>query len=205
MYIYEEEFHGSLEWSAPEVLSDLQYSTKSDVYSFGIVLWELISRDKPFMEVPYNKHFFETVSKLVVYDGMRPALPSDLSGTTDGHVNEAKGVKKPPSDMPSVITTELSALLRQCWAQDASDRPTFDFLLTHLVSLCSKAKRAQSKHRNRNARALPERGAGFAQSRTENSSSRQLSIVSNASSLIADVSTRSAEIALNDSSSSNLR
>ncbi|XP_034487628.1 megakaryocyte-associated tyrosine-protein kinase-like isoform X2 [Drosophila innubila] len=39
------------EYTAPEVLVESKYTEKSDVYSFGIILWEVMSRKKPFSEM----------------------------------------------------------------------------------------------------------------------------------------------------------
>ena len=39
---------GTLLWLAPEVLDNHPYSLASDVYSFGIILWEILSQDKPY-------------------------------------------------------------------------------------------------------------------------------------------------------------
>ncbi|VDM45989.1 unnamed protein product [Toxocara canis] len=42
---------GSAAWMAPEVFSGSKYNEKCDVYSFGIILWEMITRRKPFEDV----------------------------------------------------------------------------------------------------------------------------------------------------------
>lgn len=41
---------------APEVFEGKQYSDRCDVYSWGIVLWEVLSRRRPFQDVggPYR-------------------------------------------------------------------------------------------------------------------------------------------------------
>ncbi len=33
---------------APEVFMNKPYTTKADVYSYGIVLWEIVTRHKPY-------------------------------------------------------------------------------------------------------------------------------------------------------------
>ena len=39
---------GTLAWKAPEEFDDEPFSQKSDVYSFAIVIWEMMTREKPF-------------------------------------------------------------------------------------------------------------------------------------------------------------
>lgn len=42
---------GTPAWMAPEVIQDRKYSKASDVYSYGMVLWELLTRERPFKGV----------------------------------------------------------------------------------------------------------------------------------------------------------
>ena len=60
---------GSLRYMAPEVASDQQYNHKVDVYSFGMIIWELLSHEKPFDGMDRQK-FYERV----VHGGERPPI-----------------------------------------------------------------------------------------------------------------------------------
>lgn len=42
---------GSAAWMAPEVFEGSKYTEKCDIFSWGIVLWEVLSREKPFKDV----------------------------------------------------------------------------------------------------------------------------------------------------------
>nr|UMO80404.1 Serine/threonine protein kinase [Pandoravirus aubagnensis] len=57
-------------WTAPEIIRGARYSEKVDVYSFGIVMWEVVTRRRPFAD-----RGFADVA-LAVLDGVRPAIPS---------------------------------------------------------------------------------------------------------------------------------
>jgi serine/threonine protein kinase len=99
---------GTCHWMAPEVLSDSIYSLPADVYSFGIVLWEIISRERPYKDlnptvIPYQ----------VLNIGKRPGM---------------EFVKK---NCPE----ELKKLVTLCWAQNPSDRPTFQQIVELLNTL----------------------------------------------------------------------
>jgi serine/threonine protein kinase len=61
----------SLKWLAPETLDGTVPTKKSDVYSFGLVLWMLISRNKPYSEITTFDKLKENHKKKC-----RPALPS---------------------------------------------------------------------------------------------------------------------------------
>ncbi len=39
-------------WMSPEVIRSENVTAKSDVYSYGVVLWELVTREKPFGDIP---------------------------------------------------------------------------------------------------------------------------------------------------------
>jgi tRNA A-37 threonylcarbamoyl transferase component Bud32 len=64
---------GTPAWTAPEILSGgehMAYDDKADVYSFGIVMWEVLTRSKPYQDV-------NTVTVAVnVINGQRPTIPA---------------------------------------------------------------------------------------------------------------------------------
>lgn len=45
---------GSAAWMAPEVFEGHSYTEKCDVFSWGIILWEILSRRKPFDDIGGN-------------------------------------------------------------------------------------------------------------------------------------------------------
>ncbi|KAL1139930.1 hypothetical protein AAG570_006907 [Ranatra chinensis] len=63
---------GSAAWMAPEVFQSSNYTEKCDVYSWGIILWEVLSRRKPFED----KATAYTIM-WAVYSGQRPPLLED--------------------------------------------------------------------------------------------------------------------------------
>ena len=43
---------GTYSWMAPELTeTEPLYTKKSDIYSYGIILWEIITRNKPFTAI----------------------------------------------------------------------------------------------------------------------------------------------------------
>uniref|UniRef100_A0A674N919 Mitogen-activated protein kinase kinase kinase 7 n=1 Tax=Takifugu rubripes TaxID=31033 RepID=A0A674N919_TAKRU len=98
---------GSAAWMAPEVFEGSNYSEKCDVFSWGIILWEVITRSKPFDEIggPAFRIMW------AVHNGTRPPLIKDLP--------------KP-----------IESLMTRCWSKDPSQRPSMEEIvkiMTHLM------------------------------------------------------------------------
>ncbi|KAI1895813.1 hypothetical protein AGOR_G00110630 [Albula goreensis] len=98
---------GSAAWMAPEVFEGSNYSEKCDVFSWGIILWEVITRKKPFDEIggPAFRIMW------AVHNGTRPPL--------------IKNLPKP-----------IESLMTRCWSKDPSQRPSMEEIMkimTHLM------------------------------------------------------------------------
>ncbi|CBJ30083.1 putative CTR1-like protein kinase/ leucine rich repeat-containing protein [Ectocarpus siliculosus] len=91
--------HISFAWTAPEVLEKQTTSKASDVYSFGIVVWEVLSRQLPWADQAQPRDIYLRV----VIHGDRPALPADAP-------------------------VDIADMLLGCWAQEPTERPTFQAL-----------------------------------------------------------------------------
>lgn len=97
---------GSAAWMAPEVFEGSNYSEKCDVFSWGIILWEVITRRKPFDEIggPAFRIMW------AVHRGTRPPL--------------IKNLPKP-----------IESLMTRCWSKDPSQRPSMEEIVKIMIHL----------------------------------------------------------------------
>lgn len=105
---------GSAAWMAPEVFEGSNYSEKCDVFSWGIILWEVITRRKPFDEIggPAFRIMW------AVHNGTRPPL--------------VKNCPKP-----------IEILMTRCWSANPFERPSMAEvvrIMTHLSQFFSGAE-----------------------------------------------------------------
>jgi len=102
---------GSLRYMAPEVVNNQPYNYKVDVYSFGIILWELLSNKKSFLNYDNEDEFVDQV----VRGNKRLTINHKLW---------------PP---------KLIKLMNSCWDVDSTKRPAFskivDVLDTVLIDM----------------------------------------------------------------------
>jgi serine/threonine protein kinase/ABC-type phosphate transport system substrate-binding protein len=62
---------GTPSWTAPEIIRGEAYSEKADIYSLGIVMWEVLTRRRPYADANFVR------ISLDVLEGKRPEVPSD--------------------------------------------------------------------------------------------------------------------------------
>jgi serine/threonine protein kinase len=94
---------GTVEYCAPEVLRGESYSETCDVWSFGVVLWELLTRQRPYSDSD---------------------IPIFLMVVNIGN----GGLTLPPVD-PEQATPGLVELLGTCLRFEPGDRPSFQEVL----------------------------------------------------------------------------
>lgn len=87
---------GSPLFMAPEIMCEESYSNGSDVYAFSMIVYIIVTGTVPFCNVT---SVIALMKKLQT--GERPEIPED---TPDAYVS----------------------LLERCWAQDVSERPSFE-------------------------------------------------------------------------------
>ncbi len=113
---------GSLFWMAPEVLGQrggrALYGLATDVYSYGVMLYEMITRRYPWDDVEEPLQL-RIITK--VLGAERPTLTREEEQRAGVLAREEGG-------------TLLLDLMRQAWAQDPQERPTFDAIAKRLAS-----------------------------------------------------------------------
>ena len=140
---------GSLRYMAPEMYLMQLYTESVDVYSFGILLWQLVTCEKPFdgysseqlvKEVGdiiyYTDHFVLPLNNYnplfftppqVIHGGLRPAL-------TDAHFSSYE---------------QLQELLASCWASNPLDRPSFRSISEKLEVINNIHKKTKQSPKNK--------------------------------------------------------
>ncbi|XP_031501300.1 uncharacterized protein LOC116264960 isoform X1 [Nymphaea colorata] len=102
--------NGTLPWMAPELLNGncTKVSDKVDVFSFGIVLWEILTGEEPYADIPGG-----AIIGGIVNNTLRPPVP-------DG------------------CEPEWRALMEQCWSTDPASRPSFPEIVKRLRMMSEK-------------------------------------------------------------------
>jgi mitogen-activated protein kinase kinase kinase 7 len=97
---------GSAPWMAPEVFEGSTYTEKCDVFSWGVILWEILSRQKPFDNIGGSAYRI----MWAVHVGHRPPL--------------LENCPQPIED-----------LIIMCWNKTPRLRPSMDVVVTIMTSL----------------------------------------------------------------------
>jgi len=125
--IYEED-EDSMVFVAPEFLHDRSIAAdfSQDVYSFSLIVYQLLSRKKPFKAIQDSRNY-----KNVILKGERPNLFNILTAT-----NEYR--QKRGFDGEVSILENLADVMQRCWSPTPSDRPLMSRVKTELVDLRNK-------------------------------------------------------------------
>uniref|UniRef100_A0A6B2L3F6 Protein kinase domain-containing protein n=1 Tax=Arcella intermedia TaxID=1963864 RepID=A0A6B2L3F6_9EUKA len=108
---------GSPLYMAPEVLLKKGLNSKVDVYSFGIVLWELLAQQRAFQHhLQHND--IEKFIHAICDEGERPPIPPPKT-----------------TELEEWKNNYLVKLLKCCWHQKPSERPTFQEIFDELNGL----------------------------------------------------------------------
>ncbi|XP_068126488.1 receptor-interacting serine/threonine-protein kinase 4 [Hyperolius riggenbachi] len=107
---------GTIAYLPPERFKEKNrsFDTKHDVYSFSVVIWGILTQQKPFAEEKNILHIMVKVG-----GGLRP----DLSLIP-------RGRPQPCEDMIK--------LMQRCWQDKPSKRPTFQEITSETELLCTK-------------------------------------------------------------------
>ena len=88
-------------------MTDEKYTKSSDVYAFSFIVYEIIADKIPFENLSSNQLFNQVVNLK----------------------------KRPELDRPvfkEQIPIHYRSLIEKCWAQEPSERPTFDEIVHYL-------------------------------------------------------------------------
>ena len=96
---------GTYRYMSPEVIRHENYSYAADVFSYAMLIWEMLTREKPFMSLGQIE-----AASLVGLEKKRPPFPA---GT--------------PSD--------LKGLIECCWSDKPADRPVVKDILSRLEEI----------------------------------------------------------------------
>lgn len=94
-----------MRWMAPESLEDSEFSTASDVWSYGVLLWEMYNPT----EIPYKN----------IKDAARLGMKLN------------RGLRLL---IPEAYPTKVQRIMKACWQEDPTKRPSFIFIAQLLTS-----------------------------------------------------------------------
>ena len=134
--------HGTVSWSAPELLLGRECTTKVDVYSFAFILWELLARAIPHRRKPNAEVIFGVLGR----KQLRPPLPTLFD--PNKHLENKNAGKTDSGEELSPLTKEaneirelqemkkseddLMQIMKSAWAPEPSKRQSSSLILNQL-------------------------------------------------------------------------
>jgi serine/threonine protein kinase len=117
---------GTPGYISPEELGGHRITTKSDTFSFAMILWEMLTSAVPFHDYLSGPGVTYSVAKLrsleIASKNLRPPIPADKDACRDFGISSA-------------LYAEYTAVIRECWRRETTERPDFDTLERRLVGL----------------------------------------------------------------------
>jgi eukaryotic-like serine/threonine-protein kinase len=121
------------EYASPEQLNGEPITTTSDVYSLGVVLYELLSGQRPFQS--HSRNYQEIVRQILTDEPIRPSVISDSrfqipDSKSDGETSQNKGQKtndekqnfKSQIPNPKSLKGDLDNIILKALRKDAERR-----------------------------------------------------------------------------------
>jgi len=110
----------TLAYAAPEKLMSLNSKPRRehDVYSFGMLLYVLLNRKLPYQNTAQESAFIEMIK-----NGRRPefdSLHSFMEAFENTNLEDAANF----NSNNAFLMQELESIVKQCWQQNPSDRPS---------------------------------------------------------------------------------
>ena len=173
--------HGTVSWSAPELLLGRECTTKVDVYSFAFIMWELLARAIPHRRKPNAEVIFGVLGR----KQLRPPLPAlfdpkrdiqnddnkDNSGI-DNSNNENEQLSPLTRETNEILKLQeikkseddLMQILTSAWAPEPLKRQSSTLILNQLQTWQKQAPREllkiDIKRKELEASPLPNRKIG---------------------------------------------
>ena len=142
------EYVGSLRYMSPETLLNGQSSYQSDIYSFGILLWELITLQKPYEYIQSQHsielHTMKQFQQHVAINGIRPGIKLIPSSKHDDEVPKS-----------------IRRWIQHSWEFTPSRRPSFGQLIRLLeTKVCKRYEEEQQQQQKQEQQQATGSGGG---------------------------------------------
>ena len=108
----------------------------SEVYSYAIVLWELMTGDRPWHRDAEGRPYMDAhLINLVVNRKKRPELPGTGGASSASNLGTAIAAASPVRGQ-----SVLHILVRRCWAHEPKRRPSFAHVVAQLSPQVARAR-----------------------------------------------------------------
>ena len=118
--------HGTVSWSAPELLSGEKFGPSVDVYSWAVVFCETLSRRVPH----YEKQTSAVILGVLGNAEMRPQMPASRADRGEIGMNHS---------LAKVAEDKVFDIMVSAWSSNPQQRPSFREIIADLHSCLKNA------------------------------------------------------------------